>query len=339
MNDQQKKKVPRTALRFLGGACEFGAASEGAGEKIPVKLVARSARPIDHWYWGRIVHDLSGMQAAGPSIPLDYNHEPDEVIGYADKFDTSGDLVVSGALVPFEAGDRPNEIRHKAALGVPYQASIYFDPNDMVLEEIPQGRSVQVNGYSFEGPGVVVRQWTLRGVAICPYGADRNTSVQFAANDQIEVTFLRKENAMADQEKPVDNQESSQPAEPAKTEEKPVESKPAATPAETPAEPVETKQSAKTGKDFLAAFGQQGAAWYVEGKTWDEAQKLHADALAEENKTLKAKLAGVQFGQETPVSSEPAADDPASRANSALAARLGDSVARFAAGIKLPGKN
>lgn len=37
------------------------------------------------------------------------------------------------------------------------------------------GEIAPVNGYDFEGPGVIIREWPLRGVAICPYGADANT--------------------------------------------------------------------------------------------------------------------------------------------------------------------
>jgi hypothetical protein len=93
----------------------------------------------------------------------------------------------------------------------------------------------------------------------------------------------------------------------------------------------------KTGKDFLAAFGQQGAVWFVEGKSWDEAQAAFTAGLKDENDKLKAKLAAAAFGQPTPVSAEPADDDAQSRKTAALANRIGGNVARFAAGIRLPG--
>jgi hypothetical protein len=333
---ETKRSVPATALQFLSGPCEFGQA-DAVGGKTPVKLTARSGEPINHWYWGPTVHDLAGMQLHKDRIPLDYAHYDQEVIGYADKFDaSSGDLVVDGALVPFGSEDRASEVIFKAQNGVPYESSIFFA--DPVIEDVPAGKSTQVNGKQMAGPLTVFRQWNLRGIAICPYGADMNTPVQLAAGDQVQVrVFQHKENAMADEQKPVET-EDVKPADetpPAvKTEEQPA-TEPAKPAEESPAQPV-TQQSAKTGKDFLESFGQQGAVWFVEGKTWDEAQKLHTAALEAKVADLEAKLAGVKFGQSDPVSFSPADDDPQAQRKAALASRLGDNVARFAAGIQLP---
>jgi hypothetical protein len=109
-------------------------------------------------------------------VPIDYVHDSKEVIGYLNKFDTStGDLVTSGALVPFKESDRATEIVHKVKAGVPYEASINFGGDGLKVQEIPDGEECMVNGAKFSGPGIVIREWPLRGVAICPYGADMNT--------------------------------------------------------------------------------------------------------------------------------------------------------------------
>ena len=86
----------------------------------------------------------------------------------------------------------------------------------------------------------------------------------------------------------------------------------------------------------MTAFGQQGAVWFVEGKSWDEAQKFYTDSLKAENEALKTKLKGVEFGQKEGVSFAPAEGDPHAKQKSVLASRLGDNVARFAAGIVMP---
>jgi|SRR6185295_16939349 len=118
------------------------------------------------------------MTIAKPRIPLDYCHDDDEVIGYANKFDTStGDLVATGALIPYspDPEDRATEIIYKAQQGVPYEASIFFD-GPLVVEEVSENATTLVNGAQLSGPITVIRQWTLRGIAVCPHGNDPNTS-------------------------------------------------------------------------------------------------------------------------------------------------------------------
>jgi hypothetical protein len=197
MANTTKKQVPVEALRF---AAEITQGDNGSGSKtVPIKLVARSAQPIEHWYWGRVAHDLSGMTSKS-RVPLDYCHNEAEVIGYANKFTVDGDgLVASGALTPYADGDRASEVIHKSREGVPYEASIFFDPDNLVIEEIPRGMSATVNGYDLEGPAAVIRQWTLRGIAVCPYGADGSTSVQFSKSgrDVAVAVFSKEQKTMA----------------------------------------------------------------------------------------------------------------------------------------------
>jgi hypothetical protein len=40
--------------------------------------------------------------------------------------------------------------------------------------------SAKVNGYTQPGPATIFRQWKLRGVAVCPYGYDKNTSTRLS---------------------------------------------------------------------------------------------------------------------------------------------------------------
>jgi hypothetical protein len=86
--------------------------------------------------------------------------------------------------------------------GVPYEASIFFGGDGIKLENVPTGKTVDVNGMEFAGPGVVVREWPLRGIAICPYGADENTqSMAFAEGktvSAVEWSEPNKEEIMAD---------------------------------------------------------------------------------------------------------------------------------------------
>lgn len=186
MKDERNySDIPAAACCMVVGPFELGDNGPDA-KTAPVRLVARSGKPIEHWYWGRVVHDLAGMHLHKSHIPIDYVHDAKEVIGYLNRFDTeSGDLITSGALVPFKDSDRATEIIHKMAAGVPYEASINFGGDGLKVQEIPEGQVAEVNGFRFEGPVIIVREWPLRGVAICPYGADMNTeSSAFAGGNK-----------------------------------------------------------------------------------------------------------------------------------------------------------
>jgi hypothetical protein len=153
--------------------------AESEGDSIPIRMLARSGQPIEHPYWGRVVHDMSGMKLHKGRIPIDYVHG--EPIGYLDVFEASNvGLVVAGRLVATEdPADPVHRIVARHHGGVPYEASINFGGDGIRYEFVDEGQSTQVNGFAFEGPGVVIREWPLRGVAVCPYGADMNTESQF----------------------------------------------------------------------------------------------------------------------------------------------------------------
>lgn len=342
------RDVPQEALRFDVGPCEF---AEPAAESktAPVKLVARTGKAILHWYWGQVIHDLAGMRLHKSSLPIDYAHYDNEVLGYLDTFETdSGDLVASGQLVPFTHNDRASEVLHKAKSGVPYEASIFFS-NPLRIEDVGDGAETQVNGYTVRGPATIFREWGLRGVAICPYGADPNTKTVLADRSETvrveihtinpETSEMASDNAAAESTQPTPEQLAEVMAEAVTTPEP-----------EQLAEPPEAELAAETEesaapddpraecKRFVDAFGTQGATWFCEGKTYEEAQSLHTKQLAAENEQLKKQLGAVQLGEAEPVSFADGEAPVGKSGTDPLALRVGESTARIAAGIKFARK-
>ena len=86
-NSPTLKNVPANALRFDAGMFEFGESAEGS-TKAPIKMLGRSAEPINHWYWGKIIHDMAGFSTDHPTVPIDWSHDAtwEEGIGYLSKF-------------------------------------------------------------------------------------------------------------------------------------------------------------------------------------------------------------------------------------------------------------
>jgi len=308
MNNEARNfsAIPAQACRLSGGEVSIGDNGDGA-KTAPVKLKARSGQPIEHWYWGNVVHDLAGMRTHKPRLTVDYAHNDSEVLGYLNHFDaTSGDLIASGALTPFREDDRASEVLYKMRQGVPYEASIFFGGDGIKIEEVGEGMVAQVNGYQFAGPGVIIREWPLRGVAICPYGADQNTesAAMSAGNETYTATTITKQ---SEGEQKM-NADGTVEAKTEATEGKPVEAapvveaevKPEAIPAELAAQPVAAPAVA-----VVEAPANELAAKLA------DADKAAADALvklaavtAERDEALR-KLAALTAGA-APLSAAPA---------------------------------
>ena len=307
-------QIPASACLMHVG--EFALGSNGEKAKTaPVRLLARSSQPIEHWFWGRIVHDISGFKSKS-RIPIDYAHDTKEVIGYLNHFENEPDgLAVSGALVPFKDSDRATEIIHKMGLGVPYEASINFGGDGMKIQQVDDGEQAEVNGFMFDGPGVIVREWPLRGVAICPYGADANTDSAMLSEDN-KKTFSaevltskpepqQKDKIMADDQIVVEAEEPTTDenvAEGSVTE--PVaEAAEAVVEAEAVAEPVEAEVLADkpdARREFArmkAAFGLEIASEVFEaGGSYEEARDKFTAKIVAENDALRQQVAELAKG-------------------------------------------
>jgi len=317
----ETKKVPAQMCRMTAEA-QFG--DNGPDSKtVPIQMLARSGKPLSHWFWGDIVHDMSGMRMHKARLPIDYVHNSDEVIGYLNHFSTeAGDLSCSGALTPFKDGDRAAEVIYKGRNGVPWEASIDWS-GEAVIEELSEGESAVVNGAEVVGPMSIVREWQLRGVAVCPYGADMNTESRvFSDGDRnVAITVRRHEMAQNESAKPVEGVEAEvveepvETVEPVEAEEKPevTEEKPGEA---APVEPVAVTEDPKAAvlaesKRFIEAFGDRGATWFLEGKSYEEAQALRITELEAEVKQLSEQAKPPVRGEDAPLSTDTGETDKA----------------------------
>lgn len=291
----KREEYPINAMRF-NAPVEIEQATEESPAKV--KMLARSAQPIDHWFWGTIVHDNSGAKFKD-SIPLDYCHDDKEIIGFAAsediKLDEEKNLTIDGQIVTFGESDRASEVLAKSKAGVPYEASINFAGDGIKLERVKEGDSVEVNGYEFNGPGVVVREWPLRGVAVCPYGADGNTKSEFSSSDVIAVTVLEEESIVSDE------QQTSEAVENEVENTAPVEQV-----AELSVDPrAELKR-------FAEAFGNEKAGeYYAADLSFEDAMVKFCGELKEENNRLKAEVQHLSNSSSDPVPASVEEEKPA----------------------------
>lgn len=282
------ENIPSSAFRLDAAVSEIK--KSDSQTEADISLLARSAKAIDHWYWGSIVHDMEGYSAKG-RICLDYCHDDGQLIGYADNHDVTEDgLVLSGKLVSVSVGDRADIVMKQGAAGIPFEASIYFD--EALLEWIPEGATTEVNGNQFVGPGVVVREWRLRGCAVCPYGADGNTESEFAEKSAFQFSWRGKpmpqkskngaDKLSAAQDQTVES----------KVDETSTETKKEGGDESTPAEATETQveEASQLSSDprcelkrFMNRFGDaDGAKFFADGLDWSTAQDKFIDKLCAE---------------------------------------------------------
>ena len=231
------------------------------------RITARSAQPVAG-YEGDIVHDNTSVKHAD-RIAIDYAHGED-LIGYADRFTIeNGDLVVYGRLTSGVPGDLASQILAKAKLGVPYEASIYWDEDKDTITEYYNTGEVRANGLTYaaskENPVLLIKNWRLRRVAICGSGRDANT----------EAHFYKKENSM--QEKPVETPQAP-----------PLE--------EVPKDIPKTTSIAETIAEYKREFGALGIEYLEKGLSKEDARTQYVKDLQRENEDLKKEKALSQNG-------------------------------------------
>ena len=323
--------------------CQFAAASAD-GRKAPITILARSAEPLDHWFWGRCVHDMAGMSLRKDRCPLDYEHSSFEIIGYANQFHASNDgLTVSGELISFREDDMAAEVMFKGQQGVPYEASIDFDPGKLIIEEISEGFTAFVNGQQMEGPLTIFREWELRGVAIARYGADSNARTSFTEQEQIEVEVTITESETMPESKKPEAEKTPEP----KTPETPPVAEAVTAPDEATAFSKAQEHVKAELTKFTATFGHElGVTYFSEGKPFAEACTLfiqhQAGEIAKRDERitkLNQQLASIDTGEKTPT--EFSSDEPKDESQSSVATQfshLPKGLGKFASGVQLPSR-
>lgn len=124
-----------------------------------------------------VVIDLKGLKYA-KSITANLHHDQRLIVGHVTDKHNDGQTLSLDGLVS-GTGPGAQELLANHAQGYPWQASVEAMPERLV--EVPEGKSVVVNGQTFTGPIQIARQSRLYGIAFLPRGADENTTVSIAA--------------------------------------------------------------------------------------------------------------------------------------------------------------
>lgn len=305
----QTTQAPAEAFAFAAELCQFAAPTERKNglRRMPVNVLARTGKPVFHWYWDWIVHDLDGMSHK-PAIAFDYRHDADEPIGVANEFDVrDGNLYLAGELISRSEDDEAARIMDLGPAGVPYEQSIHFDPRSVVLEYLPEGLTTTVNGQQVNGPLTIVRQWELLRCAFCLTGVDGGTKTFFDGSDadkSVAMFALNWKGSQMSKQTPAGNTNPGKESPEGKqTEQQQPE-------IDLAAERTKFEAELKADlKRFTDKFGMEdGAKYFSESLTYENALEQHCAKLEAATKAATAaasaaeeKLAKLDLGESTGV--------------------------------------
>ena len=278
-------KAPRKACIFNEQSEVTFADVEGGGNSF--KILGYSGKIIrNHWFWGNMAIDLSGLKFYKKRLAVLESHSKYSRIGFTTKQEIKDDVRFEGEFLDNE---NAQAMKKDIKAGFPMEASLFCPPS--IIERVLDGASVKVNGHTLKGPGAVFREAIIKEVSMCVFGLDTNTkSVALAAESNQEVKFnLLETNIMAGENT-------------IESVEKLAEQFPefyAEIVAAGKAEGV--KEGILERSDLFAALQEACGddkellvQCFTENKTPSEAAKLRAEKLGKENSELTAKVTELQ---------------------------------------------
>jgi hypothetical protein len=188
---------PKASLNIIDGSFVIEAAADDKTKVRKINIIGYTggAMRLGGWYYPVVVA-LDGVKFSD-QIPIYINHSGDYdmnyILGQTDKVEIKKNQIIASGQVMGES-DEAKQVLALADKGFKWQASIGARPEQ--TEFVGEGKSVKVNGQSFEGPINVVHKSTLYEISFVARGADNNTSASIAAGnffDKEYITMNRKQ--------------------------------------------------------------------------------------------------------------------------------------------------
>lgn len=151
-------------------------------KRVKIKVITSSI--LEHPGLGRFRVKTETATPSKDRVPLDYNHNEEEVIGYVENFQCTEDAITADGVVLIgdDSSDAAKTFAQNIDGGVPFEASAFLDLSEAESVELEDG----------------VTEWSgalIRGVAICPYGTDRKTTVSLKLGETNFVVRLKNKSS------------------------------------------------------------------------------------------------------------------------------------------------
>lgn len=165
-------------------------------KKRKFKMTAFTGAAVETLF-GPVVFDLAGMSfPKNGKVPIFQQHDPTLIAGQSEEIDIDKKVSVRGDLFRNPTGSQVAELSDD---GFAWQASLGLSAQK--VDEVLSGDTVEVNGFKFEGPGLVVRKSRIREVSFVPLGADNKTKA-VALDASTPVTVDKEELPMTTESAP-----------------------------------------------------------------------------------------------------------------------------------------
>lgn len=152
---------------------EFALEASDSKDRSRFRCLFATGKPIArHWFFANLVIDLDGIKLSGQKMPLLLNHE--KRIGFTDSIRKEAEGYVAEGY--FLKNENAKSVIADAREGFPFQCSCMLQPER--IEEVREGASAQVNGFTLQGPGWIWRETFCREVTIAELGADQHTKAE-----------------------------------------------------------------------------------------------------------------------------------------------------------------
>ena len=150
-------------------------------KRVKIKVITSSI--LEHPGLGRFRVKTETAAPSKDRVQLDYNHNEEEVIGYVENFQCNADAITADGVVLIgdDSSDAAKTFAQNIDGGVPFEASAFLDLSEAESVELEDG----------------VTEWSgalMRGVAVCPYGTDRKTTVSLKLGETNFVVRLKNNN-------------------------------------------------------------------------------------------------------------------------------------------------
>ncbi|MEP0848346.1 MAG: hypothetical protein HRF50_16175 [Phycisphaerae bacterium] len=155
-------------------------AAGGEAEAVPrFTMVAYTGEPmhVEGWRYPVVV-DLEGLSIPSQRRPVRFGHSMYAGVGHTERIVVEAGRLIAEGIVSRET-PAAREVVASGKRGFPWQASIGAQVAQ--AEFVRAGKSVTVNGKTFEGPLYVARRTVLGEISFVDLGADINTTVAIAA--------------------------------------------------------------------------------------------------------------------------------------------------------------
>ncbi len=174
----------RIDLRCVADTITIEAAQrEGEPEPIPrFTMVAYTGEPlrVEGWRFPVVV-DLEGLSIPSQRRPVRFGHSMYAGVGHTERIAVEAGRLIAEGVVSRDTG-AAREVVASGKRGFPWQAAIGAQVAQ--AEFVRAGKSVTVNGRTFEGPLYVARRTVLGEISFVDLGADGNTTATIAAQQQ-----------------------------------------------------------------------------------------------------------------------------------------------------------